>query len=40
MIEKTRRETAESGHFFIAIGIFSAGVKHELDPLKYSELFP
>ncbi len=23
MIEKTRRETAESGHFFIAIGIFS-----------------
>lgn len=24
MIEKTRRETAESGHFFIAIGIFSA----------------
>ncbi|MBN2029299.1 hypothetical protein JW824_03545 [bacterium] len=23
MIEKTRKETAESGHFFIAIGIFS-----------------
>ncbi len=39
MIEKTRRETAESGHFFIAIGIFSILCISIIRVLKFYNLY-
>jgi len=38
MIEKTKRETAESGHFFIAIGIFSAAATFAIGMLEFYNL--
>lgn len=38
MIEKTRREAAESGHFFIAIGIFSAVTTFAIGLLEFYNL--
>ena len=38
MIEKTRKETAESGHFFIAIGLFSIIAAVAIGMLEYFHL--
>ena len=39
MIEKTKRETAESGHFFIAVGIFSAVATFAIGMLERYDLY-
>ncbi|MGD2246352.1 MAG: hypothetical protein PVI11_07390 [Candidatus Aminicenantes bacterium] len=38
MIEKTRRETAESGHFFIAMGILAAVITFAIGMLEFYSL--
>lgn len=38
MIEKTRREAAESGHFFIAVGIFSAVATFVIGMMEFFNL--
>lgn len=38
MIEKTKRETAESGHFFIAIGVFSIIATFAIGMLEFFNL--